>query len=145
MAFWTELVPISPANLNSSTVPVGGIIMYSGLVGDLPTNWNLCDGTSGTPDLRGRFVVGAEGTYSQGDTGGADSVTLGATQLPDHNHIVPGQVGTSSLDHSDDGRFAGSAGGAGQFNILAPQSGVNGQAHENRPPYYALAFIMRTA
>jgi microcystin-dependent protein len=54
------------------TVPVGGIIMWSGNLEDLPDNWKLCDGTEyevhnpgeegekqiQTPDLRGRFIVG---------------------------------------------------------------------------------------
>jgi len=118
-----------------SGIPVGGIIMWSG--GTVPKGWALCDGTLSTPDLRDRFIVGAGsgGTYSIGDTGGAASVTLTVSQIPAHTHTAytdgtgspPGGVAKSSGNGS--AVDTGSAGG--------------GQAHENRPPYYALAFIMK--
>ncbi|WP_421873619.1 hypothetical protein [Marinoscillum sp.] len=40
------------------TIPVGGIIMWSGQIADLPDNFKLCDGGNGTPDLTDRFVIG---------------------------------------------------------------------------------------
>ena len=42
-------------------IPRGAIVMWSGTVADIPAGWVLCDGTSGTPDLRERFIVGAGG------------------------------------------------------------------------------------
>ncbi len=51
---WVQLV----AGNSTSTFPIGGIIMWSGALGDIPTGWALCDGQNNTPDLRGRFVVG---------------------------------------------------------------------------------------
>ncbi len=38
-------------------VPQGGIIIWSGNSGNIPTGWVLCNGSNGTPDLRGRFIV----------------------------------------------------------------------------------------
>src|SRR5690606_15095281 len=32
--------------------------LYSGSIANIPTGWQLCDGTNGTPDLRGKFIVG---------------------------------------------------------------------------------------
>ena len=175
MSFWDEATPISPANLNSSTVPVGGIIMYSGVIANLPANWSLCNGTGGTPDLRGRFVVGAEGAYTQGDTGGADTVTLTTSQIPAHTHasgsLATGTdgshthplrayktTGSTSHIHDDTGRLAAgsdtggataqstSAGGLHTHSVSGNTGSTgSGAAHENRPPYYALAYIMRVA
>ena len=118
-----------------SGIPVGGIIMWSGA--SVPPGWALCDGTLSTPDLRDRFIVGAGsgGSYTIGDTGGYDSVTLTVDQIPAHTHTAytegtgtpPGGVATSSGNGSS--ADTGSTGG--------------GQSHENRPPYYALAFIMK--
>ena len=71
-------------------VPVGGIIMWGGDLGDLPSNWQLCNGTNGTPDLRNRFVIGAGNNYSVGNTGGAESINLA------HDHESSGTAGTSS-------------------------------------------------
>ena len=168
MSFWDETVPLSPANLNSSTVPVGGIIMYSGVIANLPANWSLCDGTGGTPDLRGRFVVGAEGSYAQGATGGADAVTLTAAQMPAHTH---GSAGSHTHTYRTRGPHdevmhghptanrisRGSGATANNQDIAADSGAINsagahthtsvggGGSHENRPPYYALAYVMRTA
>jgi len=37
-------------------IPRGTIVMWNGITA--PSGWGLCDGTQGTPDLRGRFVLG---------------------------------------------------------------------------------------
>ena len=57
-------------------VPVGGIILWSGTVATIPTNWKLCDGTANSPgpDLRDKFVVGAK----QDDAGTAKTNLTGA-------------------------------------------------------------------
>src|SRR5207245_3301451 len=49
--------------------------LWSGSAATIPAGWALCDGTSSTPDLRDRFVVGAAGAYAVGNTGGAASHT----------------------------------------------------------------------
>jgi hypothetical protein len=55
-----------PAVVPPAPVPQGGIIMWSGLITNIPVGWALCDGSAGTPDLRDRFIVGA-----RTDSGGA--------------------------------------------------------------------------
>ena len=46
-----------------NSIPVGGIIMWSGMGVSLPSNWKLCDGTTygsiTTPDLRSKAVIGS--------------------------------------------------------------------------------------
>ncbi|TAK66879.1 MAG: hypothetical protein EPO24_01050 [Bacteroidetes bacterium] len=161
---------LSTADPNKLGIPIGGIIMWSGSIGSIPSNWAICDGTNGTPDLRGRFVVGyssADADYSSvGNTGGLKAVTLTTAQMPSHNH-----TGTTSTNGShthrwnnglegDDSGTGGShaeytrIGGfrddaiaaAGDHNHTFTTSTVGSdQAHENRPPYYTLAFIMKTS
>ena len=67
-------------------VPIGGIIMWSGTEAALPANWKVCDGTNGTPDLRGKFVRGGNVANPSGTTGGADSTTLTGLMVPEHQH-----------------------------------------------------------
>lgn len=81
------------SNLVNSFVPIGGIIMWSGTVAEAEalTNWRICDGQDGRPDLRDRFVLGvgssaATSTASKGDTGGDNSINLSEGQMPSHNH-----------------------------------------------------------
>jgi microcystin-dependent protein len=81
----------------SGSVPSGAIIMWYGAT--LPTGWVICDGANGTPDLRGRFVLGAgtnanpsagdiNPTYTVGATGGENKHTLTKAELPKHKHTV---------------------------------------------------------
>jgi len=90
------------------TIPIGGIIMWSGAIASIPDGWRLCDGAQPaagfpqTPDLRGRFVMGASDVVNQrnvGATGGAETVTLTVGQLPAHNHVVSGNT-TSGGAHT---------------------------------------------
>jgi len=110
--------------------------MWSGSTSSIPSGWVLCNGSNGTPDLRDRFIVGAGNAYSVGNTGGANSVTISWSQMPSHSHSYSGGDrqtvgnGGQSQPVSQGGNNTGSAGGNG--------------AHENRPPYYALAYIMKT-
>ena len=74
-----------PSSIASATaVPSGGIIMWSGSIGSIPSGYVLCNGSNGTPDLRDRFVVGSGTSYSVGNTGGfTSSVTSSSgTNLP---------------------------------------------------------------
>jgi microcystin-dependent protein len=73
-----------------SVLPQGVIMMWAGSAGSVPTGWWLCDGSNGTPDLRGQFIVGAGGAYNPGDTGGSEGVTLNANTLPIHSHTLSG-------------------------------------------------------
>lgn len=107
----------------------GMIVLWSGAIVDIPTGWHLCDGTTGTPDLRDRFIVGAGTTYNPGDAGGANTHTHTFTG-DGHSHLFP----------------AGSALGAGPVfddNTASTQVTGTTDASNNLPPYYALAYIMK--
>ena len=121
----------------------GMIIMWNSTVASIPTGFVLCDGNNGTPDLRGRFVVGhhpSNGDYDVGDTGGAESVTLTVDQIPPHSHIYQNQVAIINASqrpwpaNNNDCRL----------DDADTSSTGGGQSHENRPPYYALCYIMKT-
>lgn len=56
-------------------IPENAIIMWSGAIAAIPEGWQLCDGSSGTPDLRGQFVYGVVAGEEPGATGGSASHT----------------------------------------------------------------------
>lgn len=130
----TEVVP----------VPVGGIIMWNKTT--LPDNvhWAICDGENGTPDLRDRFIVGAGNGYKIGDKGGANEVKLTLEQMPSHSHryTVFGQ--RRSVDDGADYNFTNYK-EEYHKDTKDRSTGATGgdKPHENRPPYYALYYIMR--
>jgi microcystin-dependent protein len=128
----------------AALLPPGMIMMWSGQTSAVPAGWVLCDGTNGTPDLRNRFIVGAGGQYNTGNTGGLDTVTLTLNQIPGHGH---------GYNYKDTAQFCFNAAfQTGTCNTAPPLQTVSastniaggGQAHENRPPYYALSYIMKT-
>jgi microcystin-dependent protein len=138
--------------VGNGTIPIGGIIMWSGAISSIPTGWALCDGTAGTPDLRNRFVVGAgsatgnyawnattgatSGLYAPGNTGGSAAHQLSIAEMPSHTHSYEANLNVNAGD---------TRGGSAQAPIGANTGATGGnQYHENRPPYYALAYIMRT-
>ena len=105
-----------------AAIPVGGIIMWYGALIDIPSNWQLCDGSAissgplfgvgnNTPDLTNRFIIGADSSLIPNTTGGSSNngATIGSVQEGTNSFI---QVVTN-------------------INV------------DNRPPYYALAYIMR--
>lgn len=200
------------AQISNYLVPQGGIIMWSGSVAAVPTGWALCDGSNGTPDLRGRFIIGAGGAYAVAATGGAETVTLAEANLPAHTHgfgtlaVASGgshthtlasasaasggnsfsinsrrQDGTNSIFSGASGITLTESGAGGSFTRVGSGGGTSaadnisytgththtlsgttdsggahthtlsgatasigsGTAVENRPPYYALAYIMK--
>lgn len=151
------------------TVPVGGIIMWTGA--NVPPGWALCNGQSvggvTTPDLRGKFVVGStySAAYPLGASGGADSVTLLKENLPPHAHSISGDGSHSHNTFLDTGGGGSTYGNmiTGTYcngclaNYALPTDAAGTHAHggatgstgdnksfDARPPYYVIAYIMKT-
>lgn len=172
--------------------PAGVIKMWGAGIASIPSGWFLCDGRpvtetypalrqtlidagsphghNGTdplsPNLVDRFIVGAGGAYTPGDTGGAAEVTLTEAQMPEHTHTgsaasagnhghnfsyrTTNTSGSSVIVHTGDvsGFPNASASGAiaaagAHAHTLSLNNAGNGEAHENLPPYYALCYIMK--
>jgi microcystin-dependent protein len=125
------------AQLRDAIVPIGSIIAYDGLVSGIPSNWKLCDGTGGTPDLRDKFLIGSGTSYTQGSTGGSKDAVVVAhnhsatssftgAALPAHAHDVydPGHTHGSTSGDSGSGGYLGS----GNSNNLGSRTGINASA-----------------
>ncbi len=70
----------------ATDLPKGGIIMWSGPIDKIPTGWALCDGQNGTPDLRGRFILGAHTTaLPVGTKGGSSNATTSSSGSHAHS------------------------------------------------------------
>lgn len=149
-----------------SPLPLGIVQMWAGNVAKIPLDkYRLCDGSALTvaeypelyavlgnlhggtpgstfclPDLRGQFIVG----YHASDTdynaiarkGGQKTHILTVEEMPSHTHGLFLQPSGT--------RFTG-GGRANELNSGdgATKAAGGGKAHENRPPYYTLAYIMR--
>ena len=158
----------------------GAIISYSGQFQDknpkvddvIYTDWAICDGTNGTPNLIDKFIRGTD-TNGIGTTGGSDfrdvsipitgtvsGLSVGATtltidQMPSHNHSM--SFGTSSEDtymyilDEGPGRYSypvtnysgGSQPHTHSISGTGTISGTSSATVNTIPSYYALAYIMK--
>ena len=139
---------VSGAVSGAGTIPIGGIVAWSGSVADIPAGWALCDGQMAenrrTPDLRNRFVVGAGGEYAVGATGGEKAHTLTLGEMPSHRHAYKFKGADLDLSWKDHNYFYNMSDHySGNGNTKYTDYAGGGEAHENRPPYYALCYIMR--
>jgi microcystin-dependent protein len=139
----------------------GMIMLWSGSTGTIPSGWALCNGSSGTPDLRDRFVVGAGSTYAVDATGGSADATLpshthtGTTNGGgSHNHTIPHNLvqnvsSGGNIDQDNElqtrrtisGQVTGNIGNH-THSFTTASSGTSA-TNANLPPYYALAYIMK--
>lgn len=96
------------------------------------------------PDLRGRFVVGysdVDPDYKKyGNAGGEKKHTLSTDEMPRHNHGL--KFRTEKWGDNANKRPFPDLNGTDGYTASTDYAG-SGQAHENRPPYYVLAYIIK--
>ena len=145
-----------------SADPVGTIVAWAGTAANIPTGYQLCDGSAAAttelqaitganvPDLRDKFIVGAtnstgDTTYpglSPGATGGSANAVLIA-----HSHGYGRATHRSVSDGGVNGAYVSSLTGdttstVGQTNTGASSTSQTG-TNANLPPYYAFCYIIK--
>lgn len=164
---FTGAVTLTGGIVGGGFIPTGGIIIWSGASAAIPTGWLLCNGTSGTPDLRDRFVVGAGSSYAVGATGGANTATTGSSGAGSTSTVSVtvsrdgwgtsgGNLNSSTSVQS--GRIVVGSGSVETYETLESlrSSGndittgshshtISDHTHtvDTRSPYYALCYIMK--
>jgi len=151
-----------------SGVPVGSVLMWSGKIGDFSNEYMLCNGnfiskidypelysvigdmygaggnSFRIPDLQSRFIVGYSPNQTDynnpGKTGGSETVTLSVAQIPSHAHRVKAE-GASGNGEGDRHRITDWT--SESQDIKSSESIGGNHAHENRPPYFVLAYIIK--
>lgn len=157
-----QLLADSLGNASTGTVPIGGIILWSGSTGSVPDGWALCNGSNGTPNLQDRFVVGAGSGYAVDATGGsANAVLISHTHGDTFSLTNTKNFGYRESNSSIAVDTIGGENDPGNTAYKKPElsgsvstKGINAAGNNsnnvtgtnaNLPPYYALAYIMRTS
>ena len=144
-----------------NAIPAGTIIAYNSTTP--PNGWVLCDGSNGSPDLRGRFILGATTSSTNAPqlssslssrtiniSGGLENVYLGLQNIPDHTHsgLISHTNSSAAAVDGNDGGAAGTQSDVADWSTSTHASETNDTgnnlAHENMPPYYVLIYIMKT-
>ena len=129
-------------------------MMWSGTIATIPSGFALCDGSNNTPDLRDKFIVGAKQDDGVGAASTAKSNVTGSL-------TTSGGSATSTTSQEGVHEFTGSEDNSAQ--VQDASSSYNGIQNKNSrdrhqhgidwrhthtvptvPPYYVLAFIMKT-
>jgi microcystin-dependent protein len=104
------------------------------------------------PNMQGRAPMHTSGTHPLGQSGGEEGHTLGATEMPAHQHVLRASGKTAASSSPNAGVLAAPGRGAtpafAAATSLVPLNPASignnggGQPHENRPPYLALNFVI---
>jgi len=140
-------------NTGGASLPSYTICQWQGTLASIPSGWTLCDGTSGTPDWRGKFIKGATILSDIGGTGG--SLTHGHTasgshthSLGAHAHGVTHAVGAGIVldDYTSAARpsvnhthtWANTGSGSGTSGAATP---TVADYTDTQPPFYTVAYV----
>jgi microcystin-dependent protein len=153
---------------------VGSSLLGSAMaIAAIPSGWALCNGSNGTPDLRDRFIIGATQddagvaktnvTGSLTQTGGSkDAIVVSHTHTANSTVTDPGHFHSYFMGSGSPGPGTQNPATEGdgndpnvEINTTSKTTGISvsttvassgsSGTNANLPPYYALAFIMKTA
>lgn len=140
----TDSLTIDSKSLLDRTYPVGSIYMST-------VSTNPKDLFGGTWEaLGGRFLIGADGTYKAGSTGGEATHILTENEMPSHAHSAGAYDGYSIQNNGliTGGDVQGvtiNTGVRGASSRIATNNTGGGQAHNNLPPYLSVYMWKRTS
>jgi hypothetical protein len=128
---------------NFNFLPKGSVIAWYGQPAQIPTGWAICDGTNGTPNLKGRFIFGGDPTVPNlGQTGGETTHTLTINEMPVHHHNITTGTGEGCTPGGRVTQWAQCQGPYIKDDGIIKDNGGN-QPHNNMPPYMVLYYIMK--
>jgi len=141
--------PKNWAHCNGATLPIN---QYQALFSLLGTSFGGNGSTTFMlPDLRGRTPYGMSGAYPLGQSGGAESVTLLGTQIPQHMHTAGYSTQNGAVRNPTNALYGNTGASAVYADASGPQVPLNqstvGNAGQNLPhpnlqPYAVLNFCI---
>lgn len=128
---------ITDGNILDTVYPVGAI--YMSVNSTSPAS--LFGGT--WTQLKDRFLLGAGSSYTNGDTGGAKTVTLTESQIPNHTHGL--KCVTTTVGTTGGIKDVTVLSTAGSYSTSYIEHTGGAFSHNNMPPYLVVYMWKRTA
>ena len=147
-----------PFTSQSNILPYGTIVPYVGELEKIPHGWALCDGSNGTPDLRGQFL---QGMTSQDKvkkyiaaglpniTGEVGPIQYRIAQMQSEQGAMyidlSGPFGSTLWENYIDS-FYSNNGGEGFYRVsfdASKSNSIYGSSNTVQPPSYTVYYIMR--
>lgn len=107
--------------------------------------------TFAVPDMRGRIPLHTGNGFMQGQSGGAEQVTVSSNQMPAHRHAIAASTDSASAAfsnangvpaHTGASKVYGPAGTPAAMKSGQILATGNDQPHANMAPYLSLNFII---
>lgn len=160
---WCGLLDRIPDNYMLCDGRTLNILDYPELYQNIGTNFGAVGTTQfKLPDMRSKFVVGyndVDGDYNSiGRKGGKKEVVLTKDQLAKHDHLTDSifnKMSARAGDIASTGTITSQDGGSptSEYRVASMTDQLwgkatlkeegNNEAHENRPPYFVEAFIIK--
>ncbi|MBA7648407.1 hypothetical protein ES703_56193 [subsurface metagenome] len=103
-------------------IPTSGIMIWVGLLANIPATYTQCEGAGGRPELRSKFIRGSAAAVEPGGGGGSDTHTHTDINAGAHNgHSVPNDTHT----HANTDTIGSHTHATGTIN-LTPAAGNQG-------------------
>jgi microcystin-dependent protein len=122
------------SHLGSAGVLVGSIVMWHGAASTIPDGWLYCDGTNGTPDLRGLFIRGGETVAPVSAREGADTFDVPPSTLPEHEHKLT--IARENDGHTHEVKLSTGVANTNHDHVIdAVNTSLSGGLHQHQPQY----------
>lgn len=162
---WTGPVNKIPTNYvlcNGASLNISEYQELYNVIGTTFNGTSVASGKFKIPDLRKRFIAGYDERYSEygmGKTGGEERVWLSISEMPSHAHdfddyyyienynsVSGTNIYGNRVSIGSGYRGAGDTDGDNNTILYKRHSSAysgSGNAHENRPPFFVLAYIIK--
>lgn len=132
----------------AASIPVGAILPFAGRTQDIPAGWYICDGSNGTPDLRGRFLEGSTtniGTRKEAGLPNIEGKFSACRRCEGEGQKFEGSFSELSRFDASIKTGGGDDWGSNYSFDASKSNDIYGRSNTVQPPSFLVYYIMKKA